>query len=274
MKNRRGFTLIELLVVISIIALLIGLLLPALATARQRSRDLVCVSNLKQLPTAMHSFAIDHPQGWYMPNTSMYDDALRYLFHHEYLSDPMVTICPNTENNLGDSRTSTAFDPSTGQFITTTVTNPGLDKNASNARDDSGGHSYEVWAMAAKGTHVDGRTFENEYNPDAGRYMDGERAYLDHQKITPSTFYIILDSDEAGINNWPDKNINNHDDRGVVMGFLDGHAEFGDKYRYVEASLYSYHPFFGNNSTCLQLARSQIPNVNNTGGWYGHWWFD
>jgi prepilin-type processing-associated H-X9-DG protein len=75
-ESRWAFTLVELLVVIGIIALLIGILLPALSRAKQQSHAVACLSNMRSLGQSLTIFVTEHkgylPKAWYnnRPNTT------------------------------------------------------------------------------------------------------------------------------------------------------------------------------------------------------------
>jgi len=119
-----GFTLIELLVVIAILAILAALLLPSLASAKERGRRAACVSNLRQMGLAIRSYADDNegkipygptappftsPSSFY-PSTGSPTSllslqsgtpvALGLLLGRELAQTPRVLFCPGGDQPL------------------------------------------------------------------------------------------------------------------------------------------------------------------------------
>lgn len=119
LQRRGGFTLIELLVVIAIIAVLTSLLLPALAKAKEKGREIRCVSNLHQLGLAFHLYVGDfndtfpaadfgrRPEDWIYysplsPGPMLASPIVKYLS-----GETNVRLCPSDHvfksvtNNIG-----------------------------------------------------------------------------------------------------------------------------------------------------------------------------
>lgn len=90
--KRGGFTLIELLIVIAIIAVLIGMLLPALRGAREAGRAVVCLSNQRQIGTALAGYAIAY-EDW-TPREAGTSD------HDPVRSGPVVPAVKGSVYNL------------------------------------------------------------------------------------------------------------------------------------------------------------------------------
>ncbi len=92
----RGFTLIELLVVISIIALLMGILVPAVNRAKKQARKILCMSNVRQTGIATQTFLVEHENR--LPGSSCHiSDPKEYwlVILSDYTEEQLLFQCPS-----------------------------------------------------------------------------------------------------------------------------------------------------------------------------------
>lgn len=96
-RTRRGFTLIELLVVIAIIAILAAILFPVFAKAREKARQISCLSNTKQMGLASMMYVQDYDEVF--PKGRQTPGVYWYQLFYPYVKSVGVFKCPSLPNN-------------------------------------------------------------------------------------------------------------------------------------------------------------------------------
>jgi prepilin-type N-terminal cleavage/methylation domain-containing protein/prepilin-type processing-associated H-X9-DG protein len=212
MSRPRGFTLIELLVVIAIIAILASILFPVFAQAREKARQTVCLSNMKQVGTAITMYLQDYdenlffrtvsstsvgrtrvPNPTYLSKTiqpAVYYQELWYNLLTPYVKDSHVWVCPSdTAPTISPDATGAATIARS--YIVSSAIEDMRDAQVSNPTDtivvtEKWSAPGDTWVDQMDGDMLPMQAIPSEMNTPANRHQGGMNcAFFDgHAKWT------------------------------------------------------------------------------------------
>ncbi len=148
-KARSGFTLIELLVVISIIALLVSILMPALGRARKQARNVVCMANIKSWSSCIMMYLSDHDDAyWYdgpdlRSGTEQRQGFWMGVLEDYYGENDEFRLCP-TASNLTFNADEAAQNWKYGSTFEAWIAD-GHDRFNPNERRNYGSYGTNLW---------------------------------------------------------------------------------------------------------------------------------